>query len=158
MATTFPAIYKMMLFRQLYAPTLLLVLTSMCLASANTASTLPRAGLAVREHQLWHPAVHDSEYAALQGGDMNPNCEATQMPQALTTPDPLLQAADKNSKVTVSFIIGTDGKVQSPLILDGTGNYGYQSLLSAVRSWRYRPGLCNGVPMEVEATVEFSRR
>jgi TonB family protein len=147
-----------MLLRQLYVPAVLLLLTSICVASAGTEPKWTSSDLAVRERQLWHPAVHASEFAALQGGEMNPNCEATQMPQALATPDPLLQSPNKNSKVTVSFIIGTDGKVQSPLILDGTGSLEEQRLLFAVRSWRYRPGLCNGVPMEVEATVEFSRR
>ena len=147
-----------MLLRKLCAPIVLLFLTSLCLASAGTEPKWTPTGLSARERQLWHRAVHESEFAALQGGDMNPNCEATQMPQALATPDPLLQTADKNSKVTVSFIIGTDGKVQSPLILGSAGSSEDQSLLFTVRSWRYRPGLCNGVPMEVEATVEFSRR
>jgi len=30
--------------------------------------------------------------------------------------------------------------------------------LEAVRFWRYRPAMCNGVPTEAEAKVEFSSR
>jgi len=101
--------------------------------------------------------MHDSEYAALPQGNVHPSCEATQLPQALATPDPLFESLNKNAKLTISFIIGTDGKVESPLILEGAGTSD-QSVLFAVRTWRYRPALCNGVPMPVEATVEFSRR
>jgi TonB family protein len=101
--------------------------------------------------------MHDSEYAALPQGNVRPSCEATQLPQALATPDPLFESLNKNAKLTISFIIGTDGKVESPLILEGAGTSD-QSVLFAVRTWRYRPALCNGVPMPVEATVEFSRR
>ncbi len=82
-------------------------------------------------------------------------CENTQAPQALTTPDPLMVPA---VKVKVSFIIGPDGRVHSPLILQSGGPVGDRNVLQTVRSWRYRPATCNGVPTEAEGKIEFSRR
>jgi TonB family protein len=60
--------------------------------------------------------------------------------------------------VTISFIVGTDGKVHSPLILEGGGPRLDRMVLEAVRQWRYRPATCNGVPTESEAKIEFSGR
>jgi TonB family protein len=61
-------------------------------------------------------------------------------------------------RIKVSFIIGTDGKVHSPLVLESVGQTEDRTVLKAVRSWRYRPGMCNGVPTETEGKVEFSSR
>jgi TonB family protein len=102
--------------------------------------------------------VHDAEFAALPQTVTHANCEATQLPQALATPDPLLDGPDRNAKIEVSFIVGTDGRVHSPLILEGAGGSEDRTVLNTVRSWRYRPALCNGVPTEAEAKVEFSNR
>ena len=62
------------------------------------------------------------------------------------------------SKVKVSFIIGADGRVHSPLILQSAGPAGDRNVLQTVRTWRYRPATCNGVPTEAEGKIEFSRR
>jgi TonB family protein len=83
---------------------------------------------------------------------------AVQPPQALATPDPLLNENELNSKASVSFIVGTDGRVHSALILESAGANEDRTILDAVRFWRYRPALCNGVPTEAEAKVEFSSR
>ncbi len=102
--------------------------------------------------------MHDSEFAALTHPATLAECGAVQPPQALATPDPLLDESDVNSKASVSFIIGTDGRVHSALILESAGSNEDRSILDAVRFWRYRPALCNGVPTESEAKVEFSSR
>jgi TonB family protein len=62
------------------------------------------------------------------------------------------------TKVKVSFIIGIDGHVHSPLILESAGVTGDRSILRTVRTWRYRPATCNGVPTETEGKIEFSSR
>ena len=55
-------------------------------------------------------------------------------------------------------MIGTDGRVHSPLILESAGIVGDRRVLDTVRRWRYRPGTCNGVPTETEGKIEFSIR
>jgi TonB family protein len=114
--------------------------------------------LAEREHQVWSTAVHDSEFAALARASGRSQCGVVQPPQALATPDPLLDEIDLTSKVSVSFIVGTDGRVHSALILESAGANEDRTILEAIRIWRYRPAMCNGVPTEAEARVEFSSR
>jgi TonB family protein len=65
--------------------------------------------------------------------------------------------ATSGTKVKVSFIIGTDGRVHSPLILESAGA-GDRTVLRTVRTWKYRPATCNGVPTETEGKIEFSSR
>ena len=85
-------------------------------------------------------------------------CGNVRPPEALLTPDPLLQVQDDNLDVRVSFIVGSDGHVYSAFVLDGGGPGQDQTVLRAVRFWRYRPALCNGVPTDSEARVRFSIR
>jgi len=87
-----------------------------------------------------------------------PRCGDTRPPEALATPDPLVLLDDPDSPVRVSFIVGADGRVYSPFILDGGGPAEDQVVLRTVRRWRYRPALCNGVPTDSEARVQFSHR
>ena len=117
-----------------------------------------QVSLAEREHRVWSAPVHDSEFAAMAHPAVRAECGAVQPPQALATPDPLLDETDLNSRVSVSFIIGIDGRVHSALILESAGPSEDRTILDAVRLWRYRPALCNGVPTESEAKVEFSSR
>lgn len=84
------------------------------------------------------------------------SCEMTRPPEPLTTPLPLIGSTRSNLKLTVSFIIGTDGGVSSAFVLKSSGSSADRAALLAVRSWRYRPALCNGTPSEAEARVEFS--
>jgi TonB family protein len=87
-----------------------------------------------------------------------PSCEDVQPPEALATPDPLFPPAVRGKRVKISFIIGTDGHVHSPLILESAGLAGDRHVLQTVRTWRYRPATCNGVPTETEGKIEFSSR
>lgn len=87
-----------------------------------------------------------------------PTCGEVRPPEALLTPDPLLHVKDDTLRVRVSFIVGSDGHVHSPFILDSGGPEEDQIVLHAIRFWRYRPALCNGVPTDSEARVRFSLR
>jgi TonB family protein len=129
-----------------------------CLASTvGPSSTLPTSStFAVRENQIWAAPLRDSKFAAMMRASANNNCEASQPPEPLATPNPLLDIADPSSKVSVSFIIGTDGRVHSALILESAGPAEDRTILDTVRSWRYRPALCNGAATETEGKIEFS--
>jgi TonB family protein len=116
-----------------------------------------RAVLTAREHRVWKTPHRASEFSDIPHVSARSRCEDTQPPQALATPDPLLSAGF-GLKVKVSFIVGADGRVHSPLILQSAGPVGDRMVLRTVRSWRYRPATCNGVPTEAEGKIEFSRR
>lgn len=150
-----------MSLRKLWFPAWIVSILALCLASFATVPTQVSGGqisLAEREQHVWSSAVHDSEFADLAHPAARGECGAVQPPQALATPDPLLNENELNSKASVSFIVGTDGRVHGALILESAGPNEDRTILDAVRFWRYRPALCNGVPTEAEAKVEFSSR
>jgi TonB family protein len=118
----------------------------------------PNTVIAEREQRIWKTPARASEFSDVPHVSARAHCEDTRPPQALTTPDPLLAASSAGRKVKVSFIIGADGRVHSPLILESAGSAGDRNVLRTVRTWRYRPATCNGVPTEAEGKIEFSRR
>jgi len=85
-------------------------------------------------------------------------CEALRPPEALATPDPLPDPFGPGSRVAVSFVVGIDGRVHSPVILESAGSAEDGRILQALRFWRYRPATCNAAPTEMESKVEFSSR
>jgi TonB family protein len=136
----------------------LLMLALPAVASVQPPSILHSAILSDREQQVWRTPARASEFSEVPHVSARARCEDTQPPEALTTPDPLLVPPVVGVKVKVSFIIGADGRVHSPLILESAGVTGDRNVLQTVRAWRYRPATCNGVPTESEGKIEFSRR
>lgn len=110
-----------------------------------------------REHHLSTTLTRASEYVDVPHISARA-CEEVHPPEELTTPDPMTTSITHGRKVKVSFIIGTDGHVHSPLILESAGIAGDRRVLQTVRTWRYRPATCNGVPTEIEGKVEFFSR
>ena len=141
----------------------LVLMTATAIPSLATA-VLPARGfnqelsLAARAQLLWASAKHNSEFGTVIHATAPANCEMTEPPQALATPNPVLDRFQSSSVITVTFIIGTDGLVHSPLILQGAGPEEDREVLHTIRSWRYRPATCNGVPTESEGKILFSSR
>jgi TonB family protein len=123
----------------------------------RVSATTPR-GTAQQEDLLWKEPVRNAEFADVPHTSARSRCEETQPPEALTTPNPVLEGTDPIVKIKVSFIVGTDGRVHSPLILESSGTTEDHAILDTVRAWRYRPAMCNGVPTETEGKIEFSSR
>lgn len=130
-----------------------------CSAGRRSVESIP-IGLRLQdlEQQVWRTPVHDSEFADVPHYSVVAQCERTRAPEELTTPDPLLGSVPPDWRIRVSFIVGTDGKVHSPLVLESMGQSEDRTVLNTVRRWRYRPGMCNGVPTETEGKVDFSSR
>jgi TonB family protein len=137
---------------------LIALLVPAVVLAASTSAPQPRsATLEQRERQMSKTLTRASQFVDVLHVSSRPSCEQVQPPEALTTPDPLFTSAH-GQKVKVSFIIGTDGRVHSPLILESAGLAGDRHVLQTVRTWRYRPATCNGVPTEMEGKIEFSSR
>jgi TonB family protein len=138
---------------------LILAIPAAVTASVQTPTALRRENvIAQREHQVWKTPKRAAEFRDVPHVSAKARCEDTRAPQPLTTPDPLLVPAGTESMVKISFIVGTDGRVHSPLILQSVGPAGDRNVLRTMRTWRYRPATCNGVPTEAEGKIEFSRR
>jgi len=130
------------------------LLCSMALVASSPllASTPPVGSLKFHETGASIAAIHHSEIDSTAAD----SCEASQPPEALATPDPLLDPDDSRRRVAVSFIVGIDGRVHSPVILESAGSAEDRRVLQALRLWRYRPATCNATPTEMESQVEFS--
>jgi len=139
-------------------PVVLLLVTSCAALAVDTPTALRTVTLEQRELQATRTLTRAAQFAGVPHVSSRPSCEDVQPPQPLTTPDPLFTSSSQGRRVKVSFIIGTDGRVHSPLILESAGLAGDRHVLQTVRSWRYRPATCNGVPTETEGKIEFSSR
>jgi TonB family protein len=130
-----------------------------CPAATDVAALRVHASvvaLEARENQIWVAPLQESKFTPVAHITATSHCEDTEPPEALATPNPLLETPELS--VTVSFIVGTDGRVHSPFILESSGSPEDGRVLSTVRAWRYRPATCNGVPAEAEARIQFFRR
>jgi len=116
----------------------------------------PQVPLKQTEMALRGAPSHNSEFSPVSPALAPPKCAKVRPPEALLTPDPLLDIQDDDLSVRVSFIVGSDGNVHSAYVLDSGGPDIDQIVLRAIRFWRYRPALCNGVPTDSEALVRFS--
>jgi TonB family protein len=139
-------------------PAMLLAVISLPSGAVATPDTSSSAQLERRERIFSKIVVRAAQFAEVRHISSRPSCENVEPPEALATPDPLFISSALGRKVKVSFIIGIDGRVHSPLILESAGLAGDRRVLQTVRTWRYRPATCNGVPTETEGKVEFSSR
>ncbi len=144
--------------RRIWLPILLESVCAVGFASTTAVPSSRSALLQQRPPQITATLARAAEFVAVPHLSALPDCEDVQPPEALTTPDPLFTPAGLGKKVKVSFIIGTDGRVHSPLILESAGLARDRRVLQTVRTWRYRPATCNGVPTETEGKIEFSSR
>jgi TonB family protein len=145
------------MLRCIWPAILVVALPAGIFAVDTPAIRLRISTLEEREGQLSRRFTRASQFADVPHVSSRSSCQNVQPPEALATPDPFFPATS-GKKVKVSFIIGTDGHVHSPLILESAGITGDRHVLQTVRTWRYRPATCNGVPTETEGKIEFSSR
>jgi TonB family protein len=65
---------------------------------------------------------------------------------------PLARQTRREGRVELHAIIATDGTIQSLDVISGDALF-RQSALEAVRQWRYRPTVLNGLPVQVDTTI-----
>ena len=122
---------------------------------STTSSNVFRPALEPSETTLWHSPWQDElQFASITQASRERDAKRINR-RKLSQRRILGWTAATRSRIIVSFIVGTDGRVHSPFILESAGPAGDQTVLQAVQSWRYRPAMCNGVPTEVEAKIEF---
>jgi TonB family protein len=149
-----------MAFKSISALLLLLVFAIASFGMSESAVTRlgSMSALDKQENDVWASTFRDARFSSITNTEPRTTCENTAAPEPLATPAPLLANGKDGARIVISFIIGTDGQVHSPLILRSSDDARDSTVLSAVRSWKFRPATCNGVPAESDGTVEFSRR
>src|SRR5271163_2173040 len=85
-----------------------------------------------------------------QGGNVQ---QAKLINQIKPNYPPLARQTRISGTVRLHAIIGKDGSVQS-LTLESGHPLLVQAALDAVKQWRYQPTLLNGVPVEVDTTID----
>jgi hypothetical protein len=103
-------------------------------------------------------AVHLVNFSPLEEADVEMQCAASQPPKPLSMPHPALAEIPDHMKITINLIIGSDGEVYSPFVIDGVSSALDRKVVDTVRHWHYRPALCNGVPTDAEVKLELSSR
>lgn len=61
--------------------------------------------------------------------------------------------AEPANPVVVDFIVGRDGRVEKPFVLEGADSAVH--VLDVMTRWNYRPALCDGLPVEAEGRVKL---
>lgn len=84
----------------------------------------------------------------------HPRCPAVLPPKPLATPLPTFPKAG-HGNLKIHFVIGTDGRLHKLAVLNSAGRVADSKAVNTLRQWRYKPAMCNGIPMEAEGTVEF---
>lgn len=83
-------------------------------------------------------------------------CESMELPEPTNTPHPMF--VGKNHAVVVDFILGYDGQVYSPFILEASDEPSARTAMRMIKTWRFHPATCNHVPIDVEGKVTFFSR
>src|SRR4051794_4513136 len=106
-------------------PAILISISSVLSFALDTPGRSARpAVIEQRERQFLTRMVRSSQFLDVHHISSRPSCQDVQPPEALTTPDPLFTTSAFGRRVKVSFIIGLDGRVHSPLILESAGMAG----------------------------------
>jgi hypothetical protein len=123
--------------------------------TSRQTADVPGAGMTGKARRL---VVRSTFFREMAPGAQSHTCQATAMPEPLATPNPILDLTE-HLRLTVSFVVGMDGHVYGPLVLEGMSRgvkaAQIRPVVDAVRTWRFRPAVCNGAPTESEAKVEF---
>jgi len=84
---------------------------------------------------------------------------ATGMLIQKTTPTypPIAKAARVSGTVVIQATISKTGTIENLKVVSGPAMM-QQAALDAVRTWRYRPYLLNGEPVEVETEIKLQFR
>jgi Gram-negative bacterial TonB protein C-terminal len=106
------------------------------------------------------PVVRHIEYQDIATGQFGVRdgqtkaCENTKNPEPIDTPNPLLG----EGKTVVDAVIGWDGKVYSAFVLETSSQGSVRTVMGALRSWRFRPATCNGVPIDTSGRIVFVKK
>lgn len=84
------------------------------------------------------------------------SCGLMDAPETTNSPHPMLSGS--NHAVVVDFLVGYDGLVYSPFVLESSDELSSREALRLVKTWRFHPATCNRIPINAEGRVTFFSR
>ncbi len=123
------------------------------------AVLIPLACFGMARHQPNHNIVprpllsfntpvvtHDSRFSPMEEA----RCSAFLPPRLVAG-----RGAEPEKPIVIDFIVGRDGAVEKPVIIEGADASLSVNVLDVISGWRYRPALCDGLPIEAEGRIEL---
>lgn len=87
-------------------------------------------------------------------------CGETVPPKVESNPEPAVPDGYRrkglDATVTLGIVVGIDGRVKNSVVTESAGSAFDHNAQEAVRSWRFKPALCDGVPKQVKVYVEVN--
>lgn len=65
------------------------------------------------------------------------------------------RGTEPGKPIVIDFIVGRNGDVEKPVILEGSDPALNGNVLDVISGWKYRPALCDGLPIEAEGRIEI---
>lgn len=101
-----------------------------------------------------------SDFDPPPGATSRPGCMNPESWRRVHSVAPIYPDQDRQSHVQgtvgLGVLIGADGVPRNVQVLSGSSPGLNRSAIEAVQSWRYAPATCNGIPVEVETSVEIN--
>ena len=119
--------------------------------------TVPLNTMFIHQADSSSPGVSDSEFPRLRMGGNT--LSSLLMQQVKPIYPPAAKAARIQGVVVLEAVIGRDGTLQTPRVLNPDTNPDLaKAAVEAVSKWRYKPSVVDGVPAEVltNVTVNFA--
>ena len=88
--------------------------------------------------------------------DANNLCGQFTAPEPVSTREPMDFGGDARARL--NFVVNSTGQVNGVVILNVSGQLDQQALVEAVIGWRFHPALCDGAPIDSEATLDLESR
>jgi TonB family protein len=101
------------------------------------------------------PDLDQTLFAPLSGGKESAHCLSHPQPPTVIQPAPAVAPRKGDAMVTLSLLVGTDGKPREVQVVGSVDNDYDEAALEAVRQWRFKPASCEGQPIEVKIAVEI---
>jgi TonB family protein len=109
----------------------------------------------IREMPARVPPSADTTPGVKLGGGINAPVVATKVEPHYS---PVAKMAKQQGTVTMTLVIGVDGRVRNVEVIRGLGLGLDEQAAEAVLQWKFTPGTKDGQPVAVKATVELNFR
>ena len=108
------------------------------------------------------PDLTAASIEVLAGAKPEPQCKEKVPVKADYSTEPGMPAGHHGPGVNVTVVlearIGADGLLKNTIISQTGGKDFDQATLDAVRTWRFKPSLCDGAPVEMNISIETNFR